>query len=439
MLNKLLKRLSPGRPNIIKPSTHKIDNQEISKAALNVVSKLQQADHAAFLVGGCIRDILLGNHPKDFDVATDATPEQAQELFRKARIIGKRFRIVHVIQGRETIEVTTFRGHHENSDKSGEAAQSDKGILLRDNVYGDIESDALRRDFTVNAFYYNPTNGELFDYTDGIQDLNDRQLRVIGDANARYKEDPVRMLRALRFAAKLGFTITEESRIPIYEHNDYLAEIPSARLFEEVLKLFMNGYGTPTLSLLRDYDFLKYLFPAADSYLTDEEGIDSRFIQTAIINTDKRIRRNQRVTPAFIYAAMLWPALRQATFTIKEEQQLSAHDAMQQASIGVISQQLQHTAIPKRFLIPMKEIWFLQQRFGNRVGNRPYQLMEHKRFRAAYDFLLLREEAGEKTHDLGQWWTKFQHANDTERADMLRKIRPNRRRRPNKKRESRGE
>lgn len=415
---------------------HGITKSDISHSAVKVIAQLQEKGYSAYLVGGGVRDLLLDGKPKDFDVATDATPEEIRSVFRNSRIIGKRFRIVHVRFGREIIEVTTFRGSHTNAQQKGEAAQSDKGMLLRDNVYGDIKSDALRRDFTINALYYNPQNGEILDFAGGMADLQERRIKIIGDASERYKEDPVRMLRAVRFCAKLAFTLDGATETPIYEHAGHLADIPSARLFEEVLKLFLSGYATSTLHKLREFGLLAYLFPGTDALIANDEDLNSKLVFNAANNTDKRLRRGKRVTPAFVYAAMLWPQLRQQMTYLQEEQKLSLYDSLQQAAQGVITQQLSYTSIPKRFLLPMRDIWNLQWRLNRREGKRAQGLMEHQRFRAAYDFLLLREESGEELGGLGTWWTNFQNADEEQKEALIKSVIPKGQRNPRKRRRS---
>lgn len=442
MLKRLYQLLKPSNSNsplIIQENEHNISERDISRSALRVVHQLRNDGFAAYLVGGCVRDLLLDGTPKDFDVATDATPEQVKSTFsRNARIIGRRFRIVHVRFGREIIEVTTFRGNPAEAKTKAKADhnQSEKGILLRDNVYGDIKSDALRRDFTVNALYYSPEDGTILDYAGGIEDLQKRQLRIIGDPNARYKEDPVRMLRAVRFASKLGFALTPESESPIYEHADYLADIPAARLFEEVLKLFISGSATAALTKLREYGLLKFLFPGTDTCLDSGTEYYEKLIFAMVSNTDRRLRSNKRVAPAFIYAAMLWPPLHAKIKELVDEQKLSHHDATQHASTGVISEQLSYTSIPKRFLITVREIWSLQQRLNRREGKRALQTLEHPRFRAAYDFLLLREEAGEQLDGLGLWWTRFQDVDEDERNDMIANLPQSTKKRPRRRKSS---
>lgn len=443
MLNKLKTLLGKNHPGkngkafvTLGPSEHHINDASISSGALKAIQVLQKAQHEAYLVGGGVRDLLLGGHPKDFDVATSAEPEQVKDLFRGARIIGKRFRIVHVRMGREIIEVTTFRASHTDAVNDTEAQQTEDGVLLRDNVYGDIISDAARRDFSVNALYYNPAKAQLLNFGSSLEDLKNRCIRVIGDPEARYKEDPVRLLRAIRFAAKLGFSIDTASEIPIREHADYLAHVPSARMFEEVLKLFTNGSATATLQLLRDYGLLQYIFPSLDHCLKRGNETDNNLVNHACANTDKRIRQGKSITPAFIYATFLWPALRAGMRHKVRELNLSTHEAMQQAAQEVVSQQLQCTAIPKRFLIPMREIWALQLRLPRRDKRRAFVTLEHPRFRAAYDFLLLREQAGENLEGMGMWWTRFQSASDAERQELINGVRNeggSRSRRPRRK------
>lgn len=404
-------------PLIIPRDQHAISRKNISPAALKIMKQLDDAGFKAYLVGGGVRDLLLDNHPKDFDIATDAKPEEIKRVFRSARIIGRRFQIVHVRIGREVIEVTTFRGHHDDGPTN---SRSDEGMLLRDNVYGTIDTDAVRRDFTVNALYYTLSDFSVHDYCGGLADIKNRTLRIIGDAATRYKEDPVRMLRAVRFAAKLGFKIEPNTAKPIAELSGLLSNISEARLFEEVLKLFLGGSATATFHLMREYDLLKQLFPGADAALKAGDTLGAALIEQSMISTDKRIRAEKTVTPAFIFAALLWPALQ------KEQRLLGAkmppQAAYLQAAQNVISQQLTRTSIPKRFLIPMREIWDLQGRLPSRQGLRALRLLDHARFRAAYDFLLMREDAGEDLHGLGSWWTSFQSANDDAREQMVKDL-----------------
>ena len=402
---------------LIPRDQHTISRKNISPAAIKIIRQLEDAGFAAYLVGGGVRDLLLGNHPKDFDVATNAKPEEVKRIFRSARIVGRRFQIVHVRMGREVIEVTTFRGHHE---ESATGARNQDGMLLRDNVYGTLETDAMRRDFTVNALYYTLKDFSVIDYCNGMDDLQQRTLRMIGDPATRYKEDPVRMLRALRFAAKLGFKMEPKTAQPIRELGGLLLNVSDARLFEEVLKLFLGGSATATFNLMREYELLTHLFPGTDKALKAGDELGANLIEQCMINTDKRIRGEKTVTPAFIYAALLWPALQQQFKLLSG--QMTPTQAWAQAAQNVINQQLTRTAVPKRFLIPMREIWDLQQRLPSRLGMRALRTLDHPRFRAAYDFLLMREAAGEALDGLGVWWTNYQTANDEEREQMVKDI-----------------
>jgi poly(A) polymerase len=397
---------------VIPRDQHCISRKDISENALKVMSRLRNSGHQAYLVGGAVRDLLLGGHPKDFDIATDATPEAVNSLFRNSRIIGRRFRIVHVRFGREIIEVTTFRGHHANGDDNAGARsgnhsrQSDDGMLLRDNVYGTLEEDAARRDLSVNALYYDAGKFEVHDHTHGLEDLEDRLICIIGDPATRYREDPVRMLRALRFSAKLDFDIEEDTAAAIDECGELLANIPSARLFDEFLKLFMSGYASPTLDTLLEYELFQSLFP--DSYeCLGDDPYALPLLRAAMTNTDKRIAEGKPVTPAFILAAILWPEVRRLEKALRERgdaPMVAMHSAGQQA----VSSAVQTISIPKRFSQPMREIWEFQLRLQRQQGRKAAELVDHRRFRAAYDFLLLRAQAGEITDELGSWWTEFQ-------------------------------
>jgi poly(A) polymerase len=381
------------------------------------MSRLRKEGFEAYLVGGAVRDLLLGGHPKDFDIATDATPEAVNGLFRNSRIIGRRFRIVHVRFGREIIEVTTFRGHHDQSNDADNAQggrdqgnkhsqQSSKGLLLRDNVFGTLEEDAVRRDLTVNALYYDAGTFEVFDHVDGLKDLEARTIRIIGDPAQRYTEDPVRMFRVLRFAAKLDFNIEQATADAIAECAHLLLEIPAARLFDEFMKLFMCGYAERTLEQLLAHDLLRYLFPETCAEMEADE-FALPLIRAAMHSTDLRISQDKPVTPAFILAAVLWPVARAQAEQL-EERGDAPLAAMHSAAQLTISEAAQHLSIPRRFSQPMREIWEYQLRLVNRRGRKTAELVDQRRFRAAYDFLLLRETAGELTGDLGAWWTEFQ-------------------------------
>jgi len=421
---------------------HPVSRKNISQNALKVMSRLRSQGFQAFLVGGAVRDLLMGGHPKDFDVATDATPEEVHGLFRNSRVIGRRFRIVHVRFGREIIEVTTFRGHHDSDDDDSpksrpQAKQSDSGMLLRDNVYGSLEEDAVRRDFTVNALYYCSSDFCVYDYVDGLRDLEQEQIRIIGDAEQRYRENPVRMLRAVRFAAKLGFGIEPGTATPIPELGYMLEAIPAARLFDEMLKLFMSGNALPTFNLLCEYQLLEHLFPASASEL-EESTTAQPLIEAAMESTDSRIAEDKPVTPAFVLAALLWPPVIELKKHL-EDNGLAPLEALQEAGQSLISEQLHHIAIPRRFTAPMREIWEFQLRLQGRRGKKAVSLLGHRRFRAAYDFLLLREKAGEDLEGLGKYWTELQEKhpeamNSSYPGDEDRRDRPPRRRRRRRKR-----
>ncbi len=393
-------------------SLSSIEESAISINASKVISRLQDHGFQAYLVGGCIRDLLLRKTPKDFDIATDAHPEEVRELFRNSRIIGKRFRIVHVRFGREIIEVTTFRGPH--ADEYDEN-HSDSGMTLNDNVYGTFEEDVFRRDFTMNAIYYEPQEKEIIDLADGTADIESQIIRTIGDPTGRLREDPVRMLRAIRFQAKLEFGLESDLQSSIRSLGYLIQDVPPARLFEEVLKLFLSGYGTAAFDSMIENDIYGWLFP--DSKRSMENNATEELVRLALTSTDQRIAKKMPVTPAFIYAAVLWYPF------VDEKQRLEQEDgityaAAHEAANNVISKQQLFTSIPKRFSGPMRDIWFLQSRLPSRFGQKPDRIMEHKRFRAAYDFLLLREQAGEKTEQLGEWWTEYQEATEQRKLAM---------------------
>lgn len=408
-------------PVVISRSEHSISRANIDRNALKVLYRLNKAGYAAYLVGGGVRDLSLGREPKDFDVATDARPEEVKRLFRNCRLIGRRFRLAHVFFGREIIEVATFRALHKPGEEVGDKARVlQDGRLLRDNVFGTIEEDALRRDFTVNALYYRIADFALVDYVGGMDDLQRGVLRLIGDAEVRYREDPVRMLRAARFAAKLGFRMHPETAEAIPSMAHLLSHIPPARLFDEVLKLFLTGVGVEVFECLRHYGLFGYLFPDTEDVLAqDELGRAPGFLSRALANTDSRIAEGKPVTPAFLFAALLWPPITQRLAGGPESNNEGPVGVIQAAADEVLGHQLHTVTIPKRFSIPMREIWSLQPRFEQRAGKRALRLLSHPRFRAAYDFLLLRAEAGEVDTELAHWWTQLQHLPPEQRASMI--------------------
>ncbi|MFJ3484698.1 polynucleotide adenylyltransferase PcnB [Pseudomonas sp. NPDC090202] len=411
-------------PEVLSSSQHSLQRSQFSRYAVNIVERLQNAGYQAYLVGGCVRDLMLGITPKDFDVATSATPEQVRAEFRNARIIGRRFKLVHIHFGREIIEVATFRANHpqdEEDEDSNQSSRNESGRILRDNVYGTLEEDAQRRDFTINALYYDPVTERVLDYANGVHDIRNHLIRLIGDPQQRYKEDPVRMLRAVRFAAKLDFGIEKHTAMPIRPLAPMLRDIPAARLFEEVLKLFLSGHAEPTFEMLVDLELFEPLFPASAHALEHNPTYTHTLISEALANTDLRVRQNKPVTPAFLFAALLWPALPALVLRL-QERGMPPIPAMQEAAHELIAEQCQRIAIPKRFTMPIREIWDMQERLPRRSGKRADLLLDNPRFRAGYDFLLLRESAGEETDGLGEWWTDYQDANEAERRDMIRDL-----------------
>ncbi len=397
-----------GAPKRIPKKTHRIDPHLLSKNAVKVTDTLQQAGYEAFIVGGAVRDLVLGIGPKDFDVATNATPDQVQKLFRKARLIGRRFQIVHVTffgKGHpEIIEVSTFRALLDNA--GDHVAES--GRILRDNVWGSQGEDAARRDFSINAMYYDPSSETVLDYHGGMADIQKKTLRMIGDPAKRYREDPIRMLRAIRFAAKTEFTLEAATRAPIAKLSTLLQDVPSARLFDEILKLLMSGYSWAAIQGLRDAGLHHGLLPLLDHILdTSEDSKEANlFVKLALANTDQRIQAGKSVSAGFLFATLLWPDLLK-NWNANLAKGMANIPALQDAMDDTIATQSSGMTIQRRFESDMREIWSMQPRFEKRVGRYPYRLIESPRFRAGYDFLLLRCATGEKEAALGQWWTDF--------------------------------
>ena len=395
-------------PEIIPLENHGITPSRLSENSLKVLHRLKNAGYKAYLVGGCVRDLLIGIQPKDFDVVTDARPEQIRELFRNCRLIGRRFRLAHVRFGKEIIEVSTFRAPHYLSD---DVAHTKEGRIIYDNVYGDIDDDVWRRDFTVNALFYNIEDSAITDYVDAISDIKNKKLRLIGKPKDRYREDPVRMLRAIRFAAKLGFEIHGATEDFISRQKHLLKEIPPARLFEEFQKLFMTGHALASYEFLVRYNLFEYLCPETSKLLHEENNtLVHSLLSRAFQNTDTRLASEQPVTPAYLLAAILWGPLCRLIDENKNNG-LDEMDALQLAGDTVISRQVSSLAMPRRFSRIAREIWLLQFRMKNRKGKRPYRVLAHPRFRAAYDFLLLRKDIGEDIDELSDWWTEFQENN----------------------------
>jgi poly(A) polymerase len=397
-------------PKRIAASEHGIDRALVSRSALRTCETLQAAGFRAYIVGGAVRDLLLGIAPKDFDVATDATPEQIKPLFRRAIIIGRRFRLVHVMFGSETIETSTFRALEIVARDTDE-----HGRVLADNTFGEQHEDAARRDFSVNALYYDPTSQEVLDYHDGVRDVRRRRLRIIGDPESRYREDPVRMLRAVRFAAKLGFEIDPDTRAPIGRLATLIENVPAARLFDEMLKLLTSGHAVGCIERLRAEGLHHGLLPMLDVILDQPAG--ERFVMLALSRTDERVRAGKHIAPGFLFATLLWnEVLAQWNARIAAgEHRLPALDL---AIDRVLEAQTEKLAIQRRYSADMREIWMMQPRFERRTGQAPLRLLEHLRLRAGYDFLLLRCDCGEIPAELGQWWTRFLQADEAERVRM---------------------
>jgi len=417
-------------PTRYKASEQGIRVEDVPSSAMRTCETLQKNGFKAFVVGGGVRDLLLGLRPKDFDVATDATPDQVTKLFRRSRLIGRRFQIVHVMFGRDMIEVSTFRALQTDAETDAH------GRVLRDNVWGDQAEDAARRDFTINALYYDPIADLILDYHDGVKDLHRRVLRMIGDPASRYREDPVRMLRTARFAAKTGFAIEEATRAPIRELAPLIHNVPGARLFDEMLKLLQSGHSLESLEQLRREGLHHGLLPLLDVILEQPDG--ERFVKVALTRTDERVLEGKSISPGFLFATLLWQQVR-----VRWEQRCAAGEspipALHDAIDSVLDEQGSKLAIQKRIIADMREIWALQPRFERRTGGAPFRLIEHLRFRAGYDFMILRVDAGEASAELGAWWTSFIDGDADARKALLERTpagsagpRKRRRRRPSR-------
>ena len=445
-IDKLLGKSTPGtsggKPHFGKreevPATvHGIDPELVDRRAAEVVATLKQAGYEAYIVGGAVRDLLLGLRPKDFDVATNATPEQVKGLFRRAFIIGKRFRIVHVVHGRgrehEVIEVSTFRAYLDNSaagqvsgnEKTSKAALAGmqhavdaSGRVLRDNVWGPQDEDATRRDFTVNAMYYDPVSQIVVDYHKGIQDAKKKTLRMIGDPATRYREDPVRIIRAVRFAAKLsglGFTIEAKTAAPLVESQTLLADVPQSRMFDEMLKLLQTGHSIASVEQLRKLGMAKGIYPLLDVAV---ERADTPFVKAALLDTDRRVNEGKPVAPSFLLACVLWEDVRKS-WTERLAQRQHPLPALQDAIDDVFDKRIGDVSGRGKLAADMREIWVMQPRFEKRVGSTPFGMVIQPRFRAGFDFLRLRADVGEVDEALAEWWQDFQGADDERREDLM--------------------
>lgn len=408
-------------PNIIPREKHPISRKDINGYALKVMRKLNEANFDAYLVGGCVRDILLGKHPKDFDVVTNAKPNEVKRLFRNCYLIGKRFRLAHIRFGREIIEVATYRSA-KDEEESGNLHHGEHGMILRDNVFGTVEEDAYRRDFTINALYYNFADSSIVDYVGGMVDIKAKIIRLIGEPEKRFREDPLRMVRAIRFKAKLSCELEESIIEGIHKHRSLLKHIPTARLFDEIMKIYRSGHAKETFQCLQEYYLLQSLFPQVlKSFEIKNADLAKRFVKLALSNTDLRVQEGKHLSPAFLFAALLWWPL-QKKLNEFEHKGEKLFVALNHAMNAVLSKQLKYVAIPKRFTTMMREIWFLQYQLPLRRAKRIYRCYYHPRFRAAYDFLVLRAEAGEDVKELADWWTEFQHVDELERAKMIKPL-----------------
>ena len=420
---------------VIPRSAHNVSRNEISKAALKVLYRLHKSGYQAFLVGGGVRDAMLELHPKDFDIATNATPEEVRSLFSNCRLIGRRFRLAHVRFGREIIEVATFRAAANHKDD--DSAHDQEGRILRDNVYGTIDEDVWRRDFTCNALYYNIADFSVWDYTGGFEDVKRKRLVLIGDPEQRLREDPVRMLRAVRFAGKLGFTIDSSVVDAMKGHTGLLSNVPAARLFDEFLKLFQSGFAERTFDLLREHQLFGELFPATEEELSNDETF-LNFARAALKNSDARVAAGKSVTPMFLLGVFLWLPIKKLAEIRRSEENMSESQSLSLASYEIVAQQQRRISIPKRFTIPMREMLSLQPRLALTRGKRAMNLLENRRFRAAYDFLVLQSEVGLADPALAKFWTDVQTQSVDERTKSFQmnsgqaagtKRRPRRRRR----------
>lgn len=394
-----------------------------------MLNRLISGGFQAYLVGGSVRDLLLHKAPKDFDVATNATPNEVKNLFRNGRIIGRRFKLVHILFHREIIEVATFRGN----DAVDESQQTnERGMLVRDNVYGTLDEDAWRRDFTINSLYYNIDDSSIIDFTGGVEDVQQKLIRMIGDPVTRYKEDPVRMLRAIRFSAKLHFKLAPETEAPFPDISQLITHVSNSRLFDEMTKLYQCGEAETVQKLLIQYGLFKYLCPQTDALFNSEYPVNA-LLGIALENTDTRIKDNKPVTPAFLFAVLLWFPM----INLSRKLQNSGMDplpAIEKAMSLTIAEQNKIISIPKRYSQVIREIWLLQYRFSKRMGGRAFNLLQHPRFRAAFDFMALRALAGDESIELAQWWTTFQEVDEAEQTKMINELTPPSPRKPRRRR-----
>ena len=411
-MNKKNKVSATKIPKILKES-------KFSPLAIEVIKKLKQSGFQGYLVGGCVRDSLAGIKAKDFDVSTNATPEEVRKIFRSSRIIGKRFRLVHVFSRSELIEVSTFRANASKKDNSSGVIKDSEGKILRDNVWGTLEEDCIRRDFSINALYFDPIENNLCDFHSGLQHIQKKILVSIGDPLVRFEEDPVRSLRAIRFSSKLDFKISNDVKEAIYQKGHLLGNISNARMFDEFCKIFLTKKAFNNFNKLNSFGVLKYLINT-DDYVENSFGL--RFQHAALVNTDNRLKASKSVTPGFLIAALLWPRLIDIS---KEKGSLNLRKFFRSMD-RIIREQQVLTAVPRKFHGYIKDIWSLQLKLETRLGHQPYKILNHPRFRAAYDFLLLREEAARDSQGIGDWWTQFQKVNRPSKIELLKSLRESR-------------
>jgi poly(A) polymerase len=436
-IKRLLRQARPVHPKpseidskyLIPRQNHRLSKAHISPNALKVIHRLNTAGFQAYIVGGSVRDLLLNKQPKDFDVSTNATPAEIRKLFKNSRLIGRRFKLVHVWFYRETIEVATFRASQATDENH---VKNERGMLIRDNVYGTLLDDAWRRDFTINALYYGMEDGAIIDITEGVKDIEQRVLRMIGEPSVRYEEDPVRMLRAVRFAAKLGFSIEPKTQAPLYQSSALIRHIAPSRLFDEITKLYQCGQAQAAQSMMMEYNLFAQLFPYTHALLNQHYPVES-LVDLALKSTDARIREEKPVTPAFLFAIFLWFPLQAKAAELQTEHHLPPLHALEQAMSVVLAEQNRIISIPRRFTQIMREIWILQYRFQKRLGGRAQHLLTHPRFRAAYDMLALRALAQDAPIELADWWTEFQEVDEQTKQDMVQALIPVNTNKPKKK------
>ena len=391
-----------------------INNKKISNFAISIIKDLQRNNFQAYLVGGCVRDLLCGIDPKDFDIATNATPNEIRKIFKASRIIGRRFKLVHIFDRSELIEVATFRSGEDISNE-GNLITDQSGKILRDNIWGTLEQDTFRRDFTVNALYYCPITKKIEDHNYGLEHIHKKIIVSIGDPKKRFEEDPVRSLRAIRFGNKLNFKLDKNIKEAIYKKGHLLSNISNARLFDEFCKIFLNGMAEKNFNKLSSFDLYKYLV----SVDPDKNEFTTKLIIEALRNTDKRFKNNQSVTPGFLIAALLWPEIIEKSLKKGEINLRKFFRCMDQ----ILRKQQKITAVPRKFHSYIKDIWILQLKLHSRIGKQPYKTLKHPRFRAAYDFLLLREKAANSKKNIGKWWTDFQTNDDSIKKILINNLR----------------